>query len=521
MSQPASNQECTSKAFGSTSIGSDACEVDLEASLVKNGGVVIQKSSGVGRYAVANRSFDVLYETIIREKPALVWQSENYSDYIRRYDAASPSTKEVILDMYHPPLSHPSSAKSNILGEYLCKSEDISHPVDLVCKLLVIAFSNAHEYWGYSGTVTCDSLTAYEQIGYDKRITASRSALFAYGSKISHSCDPNVTYTSKTPDGALEYKVVRPINSGDPVTFSYLGDIYQTPTEKRRTELQQRYSFLCECCRCTAPDFSRTAKCPGCQRYIVTHEESKAGCANWVWSCAECGPQKIIQQTEQDLEAQLHRAEIPNANAPPEFLQKVIDVSSRDLSPVHYITITALESLARLYASKASQQQMMEDMMFAMPLPRYFSEHHLYGASTSELRLRAAIAGLKAVGACECVAAGCSGCDNVYEQKHDPVYDKGGPMFHICMDLIEVPQAKRPSYSCSIVQRYLPLLRCMFGSEDPDVDKIEQLLVRSYGNAETAGTGNGGIRSHMKSTTGSARNKSRRSNKKKKRGKRK
>jgi hypothetical protein len=67
------------------------------------------------------------------------------------------------------------------------------------------------------------------------------------GSKAAHSCAPNCSYTSKVLDDHLIYFAVRPIVSGENITFSYIGYM---PTFQRREELKESKDFLCECSKC-------------------------------------------------------------------------------------------------------------------------------------------------------------------------------------------------------------------------------------------------------------------------------
>jgi SET domain len=103
------------------------------------------------------------------------------------------------------------------------------------------------------------------------QVSYHKSALFVFGSKIAHSCAPNVSDTSQTEDGALEYKVTRPIALGEEATFSYIGNLYQTPMYKRCEQLLNTKSFLCGCSRCSGPDYYRMVQCTGCAtgiRYV-------------------------------------------------------------------------------------------------------------------------------------------------------------------------------------------------------------------------------------------------------------
>jgi hypothetical protein len=151
--------------------------------------------------------------------------------------------------------------------------------------------------------------------------------------------------------------------------------------------------------------------------------------------------------------------------------------SARVLSKVHYITLEALDTVAQLSASKAASQEMLQRFMG----PRL----NAYGASNATLRQWAAEAGLECVLASECVASGCSGCYNLSSTSfpHEPCYDLGSKVFHACTDLQEVPENCRPRYATSVVKRYLPVMRGLFGEGDQDVKMIE---VKLLGNSSVS-----------------------------------
>jgi hypothetical protein len=69
---------------------------------------------------------------------------------------------------------------------------------DLKVRLLLISDTNAHA------------------------TSTSAAALFALGCKVAHSCRANVAY--RFVRGALQYRVIRPIAQGEPLTFNYLGE---------------------------------------------------------------------------------------------------------------------------------------------------------------------------------------------------------------------------------------------------------------------------------------------------------
>jgi hypothetical protein len=103
------------------------------------------------------------------------------------------------------------------------------------------------------------------------QVSEESAALFLFGSKVEHSCCPNVAYSSKTSDGLMEYKVIHPIKAGENVSFSYILDVFTSPTHERRQKLLLQKDFVCMCDRCKGPDFSRVAQCHVCGEFTPSH----------------------------------------------------------------------------------------------------------------------------------------------------------------------------------------------------------------------------------------------------------
>ena len=79
---------------------------------------------------------------------------------------------------------------------------------------------------------------------------------------VNHACDAN-TEIAYAPDmepercscglGCLVLRAIKPIRSGDEITFSYIGSdmlMGADDGEERRALLQRRWDFRCECARC-------------------------------------------------------------------------------------------------------------------------------------------------------------------------------------------------------------------------------------------------------------------------------
>ncbi|CAB9527677.1 SET domain [Seminavis robusta] len=433
--------------------------VDLSSFLIENkGDLVVERREGQGRLAVATRPLTNLFETVIREKPALIWRSDDFVHYLQQFRSSSSSLQNVILDMFHPPLDSPAvsdlregAMELAPLGIFTTKGKE---SVDFIHKLLAIANTNTHEYYGAQDRNT------------------SMSALFLFGSKMAHSCHPNMTYTSQTDDGALEYKVIRPIAKGEPATFSYIGNLYRTPTPQRRAYLLQTKAFTCHCVRCSKPDYCRYAKCTGgCNTKILVPD------AQNVWACDQCGVRADIATIERQLADRLEKLSEAKGDQSPQPLQQIVQESSNSLSKVHYITITALEKLFVLFATKANQQQQLAKLLGGG-----------LRSSAAELRLEAAQAAMAAIAASECVAHGCPGgnnddCNGTHHH-HEPLFEMAALMYHACKQLLEVNSDNNqiPQHAVTMAQRYLPVLKAKFGENHPHFNLqpiLQQIILPS------------------------------------------
>ena len=98
----------------------------------------------------------------------------------------------------------------------------------LARNLVSIAESNAHSY------NTRNSGTVNVSIG---DMILDSVALYVLGSKIEHSCAPNLSYRN-TEIGMLEYLAETPLVEGDRLTFSYAPTIYETPRKERHNFLE-------------------------------------------------------------------------------------------------------------------------------------------------------------------------------------------------------------------------------------------------------------------------------------------
>lgn len=275
------------------------------------------------------------------------------------------------------------------------------------------------------------------------------------------------------------------------------------------------------------PDFSRIHNCPNigcsssatCLRHDSEHEE--------VWTCKVCGQLQhlaveTLMEHENKVLYELRRIEGILAgpggvgNIHPKTVQDVAQLSATSTSPLHFLTLTALELHAKVCASHAvgiEQAVSMDLLGRNMNTP--------YGTLV-QLRLQSAESGLGFASGCECIAAGCNGRNcPVGTFAHSAVFECAIPVFHAFQDLKSVPQSRWPHYAKDMMMRYIGLLYIAFGDEDMDVKGMETELLNATQTVSTSPTNDNvssGTGRKPASNRGKKKKKGRKTNNKKKRG---
>lgn len=451
----------------------------MESLLIDNNGVLVTNKENHGRIVVTNRDFNDHFGVLVRERPAIVWDAApsqflvGYGNFLNEYSQLSSETKSQILQLFHPPLDGISSMVTTLrsIAEQLALLHK-EYDVDLIHKLLVILASNAHQYYGLIQTEPDDgNLRKHETVSGSQE--CMKLALYLFGSKVQHSCNPNSMYTSKTVDGALEYTVVKSIKAGEQVSFSYIGDLFHTPTFQRREKLYKEKDFTCMCTRCIGPDYCRVAKCTECGEMTPSQTSPFSS----MWKCVNgCAPSMVNETLERNYYDHLTKmTSMMNADTPTQVLYDFMRGATMDLSPTHYVCIRGWLELATLYASKAAEKE--QTIQLSKRKPHVLGrDKKLSDLSVNELRQKAASCGLRAISLIECVAENCTGCKPGFF-KHAPVYESAARVFHVCIDLIELDPSEYPLGARNIIKRYLPLMKAMFGNHDEDVKKIESVFL--------------------------------------------
>jgi hypothetical protein len=453
---------------------------DLEALVETAGGSQVMERPGLGRVVVASRDFAV-GDIILRETPVLVWNGDDWKAFLESVDALPDGQKNGILDMFHPPLE---SACCRLLRKTASHLTTAPYAMEKRFRLMAIATANSHEYYGRP------SMEYHETTSFLGSRQETKSALFLYASKVAHSCHPNAAYSSKTPDGKMEYKCIRPILTGDMVTFSYQCDLFQTSTPSRREQLQSDRDFLCQCPRCEQPDDARRLHCPNCTvGWALCSYDSEQ---NEMWICDGCGTLsgsvvEIVTQKEMEWTHKLThlrmmvRMDVTQLDV--SEATRGVTEAARTLSPTHHLVIQIVAELTRVAASQALKM----DQLSVMVPPQMVTILKRRFGSPKDLRLQAATLGVLLVRRSECCAAQCR-CDcswtpttpssAVLTFPHAAVYECARDVFFVTRDLLEYDATARrwPTEAKEMIRRYIGLMKINFGQEDSDVADLERLL---------------------------------------------
>ena len=432
----------------------------------------------LGRVVIATRSFG-LGDVVLAEQPLIVFPSlvhqADQIAFLRAFADATPDAQAAILDVHHPPLDDDSNwrvparrSEAAALKGFCAMSAGRIH------KLLLISDTNAHGYTGHS-------VEFGEVVGPFRG--PGRAALFDLGSKVAHSCRPNVLYDSKTAHGGLEYRACRPIAEGEMLTYSYIGDLWCSTIAERRAELLTTKAFVCMCPRCVQPDPARAVRCPNnkCASFALAsdseprHGDASTKCS---WRCEECGPvkQRDLEpalQTERNLSRTLESLSKQGQQGglngiPPSRFVDIAESAAKALSPAHRLVARAYEAAATFCASHAAA--VWQAKLYGMR-----SEPH--GSETS-LRVEAAKFNRISVKVVECLAAGCHGGVHCPET-HPTVHECANEVFFIGQDLREVPAKQRDSEVLALVARYVPDMEAMYGKTDSDVLNVVRMLAET------------------------------------------
>ncbi|KAF4697280.1 hypothetical protein FOZ60_009902 [Perkinsus olseni] len=180
--------------------------------------------------------------------------------FLKAYVALSLPDRRRVLDCYYP--SKAEVSESPLLSALIQICDPIveelrrgkqgvlrdwdGSPVDdaeELKKVVLVKATNAHAFYVEADVTAC--------------------ALYELGSKMRHSCAPNVVYSSQrgaSSDGSFVALTDLPPNAE--LRFSYIETV--APACMRRQLLLNNYVFYCDCPLCASVDYYRGLPCPKC-----------------------------------------------------------------------------------------------------------------------------------------------------------------------------------------------------------------------------------------------------------------
>lgn len=99
-----------------------------------------------GRVVVSTKNIQVGV-TLMREKPVLVWEKDDWKAYLAKFKALPDAEQRGVLDMYYFPLDAPQ-VKQHEFNIFRC-AEAVGVDRTLAMKLLSISLANSHAYYGH------------------------------------------------------------------------------------------------------------------------------------------------------------------------------------------------------------------------------------------------------------------------------------------------------------------------------------------------------------------------------------
>mmetsp|Transcript_28116 Transcript_28116/g.42886 ORF Transcript_28116/g.42886 Transcript_28116/m.42886 type:complete len:544 (+) Transcript_28116:102-1733(+) len=265
---------------------------------------VIDSGGRLGKVAIASIDFSPL-DVVLLEPPAIVFDDKNgYFSLFDEFLASSSEVKQSVLAMHHEDISSTETSttlsihedveqrmrdmlvESELKRYAMQKPSEASNLNDDLCKNLVrIVGINAHSFTPPNAPQHEAIANASTSSGSNMLDTAM--ALFVIGSKVEHSCAPNLRFC--TDKGLLRYTAEVPISCEDRLSISYLKSTLHTPRDERQQFLQQNKKFDCRCTRCLGPDECSPLYCQKCNgtlfnTYNVSKDEEEWCCSST--SCA-------------------------------------------------------------------------------------------------------------------------------------------------------------------------------------------------------------------------------------------
>jgi SET domain/MYND finger len=358
--------------------------VDTQGQHTIADGIKVIETDDLGRACIAAKAFSI-GDTVLLEPPAIVFDER--SGYVGLFEAflkARPETQQRILKMYRPPedklkefmdekRSKIRTQRKHLLvqqySQFIQANPQHKQALSLALadQLIGVVDANAH---AFQTNHTVDMVATPTG---NNAIPHTYHALFSLGSRIEHSCSPNLTFI--TQGGKLEYLAEMKIQPNERLSISYLGGVYERPRKKRQGFLKENKAFLCACTRCMGWDECSPLRCCCANGSGVLFHNGKRD----QWECQMCNKKVRTKDCpkddhmclqlrgEADFQAKIRKFQhILQSQPYPEMLDEILDIVRKPkwtkiLHPLHWLNVEVFKllssvatSAARYYAKEAN-----------------------------------------------------------------------------------------------------------------------------------------------------------------------
>ena len=432
--------------------------------------------------------------------------TKEYQDDVLNFHC--PDFKNNNVDSYLLEYSSKYYYRKMIVDMFVSMGYFKSLDKDTIMRLLLINDSNAHTFTGFNGSW-----------GH-----GSKAALFKMGSKMEHSCKPNVTYSSRNKVNKLVYTASDSIAAGSRLSFTYI-ESYKLSRKQRIELLRSSFYFVCECVRCynIQYDDSRPICCSSCSNGVSyflgkkSNNKDETAISSKIstsfvdislvelgdegdtselvcLSCAATSSEKRKgekRMREKGMEKKYNSyVELWTECQPTDiFKVKPVDLENlvvnalKSLHLTHYLVGNILSLCAAVYA--AHYEQLSRTIDESIPVYAISSAIGYKFEGVDILReksLKYTILQLKAM---ECLIAGCTVshagiCDDQLLFPHVPSTEAAHLALFCFQDaaFLDVKAARKGagSLSGSLAARYYGCVRSHYGEHDEDVVAMESLM---------------------------------------------
>jgi hypothetical protein len=241
----------------------------------------LRQFASVGRSLVASQRF-YPGEEVVNDTCAMRWDAgAPLPDAVAAAAAKYSTLQPVLVSAVHAFASRAasdSSAVRTVLDMHVPELPISRGTVELLsfCRDYASLFSEAIEALSVSApkdtigakNAAGDAAVLLAHAAMAAKVNSHRATngdwcLFPTASKLAHSCEPNLFFVPPTADGTCRFVATRQIETGELLSFSYVGGpLLASSCFQRQQRLLSSHLFLCKCRRCEGRDWCRQFRCP-------------------------------------------------------------------------------------------------------------------------------------------------------------------------------------------------------------------------------------------------------------------